>query len=120
MSQWTQRLRQRISSALSYTVPIQQITVLDRKHIYIVPTRQGLLFALILLVMLMGSINYNNSTGYLFTFLLTSMTMVSILHTHRNLLDLRLEAGKVAPVFVGERASFQLWLDNRGQPARHA
>lgn len=95
-------------------------TVLDRKHIYILPTRNGILFAGILLIMLVGSINYNNSLGYLFTFLLASMTMVSILHTHRNLLGLQVEIGKVSPTFVGEKARFQVWLDNREQPARHA
>lgn len=113
-----QQLRKRIASSRRLQ-PTQQVVILDRKHVYIVPTRQGLLFALILLIMLMGSINYNNSTGYLFTFLLASMTMVSILHTHRNLLGLRIETGKVTPVFVGEIAVFQLWLDNREQPTRH-
>lgn len=93
--------------------------VLDRKNIYIVPTQHGLLLACILLVMLVGSMNYNSSLGYLFTFLLISMVLVSILHTHRNLLGLRIDAGHVAPVFAGELAQFQLGLDNRDQPARH-
>jgi uncharacterized protein (DUF58 family) len=70
--------------------------------------------------MLLGSVNYNNSMGYALTFLLSSMTLVSILHTHRNLLGLRIETGKVTPIFVGETAQFQLWIDNRGYPTRYA
>jgi len=94
--------------------------VLKRRKIYILPTRSGLWFALVLFVMLLGSMNYNNSMGYALTFLLGSMAIVSILHTHRTLLGLRIEAGKVPPVFAGETAQFQLWLDNRGQAARYA
>ncbi|HDN27176.1 MAG TPA: DUF58 domain-containing protein [Thioploca sp.] len=78
------------------------------------------MFTLVLLVMLIGSMNYNNSMGYALTFLLGSMAMVSILHTHRMLLGLRIEAGKVAPVFASETAQFQFWLDNRGPAARYA
>ena len=43
--------------------------VLDRKRIYILPTRRGLLFAVFLLVMLLGSINYALSLGFVLTFL---------------------------------------------------
>lgn len=93
---------------------------LDRRRIFILPSRSGLFFMLVLLIMLLGSINYNNSMGYAFSFLLGSMTMVSALHTQRNLLGLRLEVGKVTPVFAGETAQFQLWLDNRGRAARYA
>jgi uncharacterized protein (DUF58 family) len=93
---------------------------LDRRRIFILPSRSGLFFMLVLLIMLLGSINYNNSMGYAFSFLLGSMTMVSALHTQRNLLGLRIEVGKVTPVFAGETAQFQLWLDNRGRAARYA
>lgn len=94
--------------------------VVDRRHVYIVPSQAGFGFALVLFVMLFGAINYNNSMGYALTFLLGSMALVSMLHTHRNLLGLRIEAGKMPPVFAGETAQFQLWIDNRGKVARHA
>jgi len=93
---------------------------LTRRKIYIIPTRHGMLFAAILLVMLFGSMNYNNSMGYMLTFLLSSVSLVSILHTHRTLLGLRVAVGKVQPVFAGESAEFQLLIDNTGYPARHA
>ncbi|RKZ36679.1 MAG: DUF58 domain-containing protein [Gammaproteobacteria bacterium] len=94
--------------------------ILNRRQIFILPTYSGLLLGLTLFVMLLGSMNYNKSMGYAFTFLLGSMVFVSILHTHRMLLGLRIEAGKVAPVFAGESASFCLWLDNRQNAARYA
>jgi uncharacterized protein (DUF58 family) len=94
--------------------------LLSYSKIYILPTKNGLLFALILLIMLLGAMNYNNSMGYLLTFFLGSMAMVATLHTHRNLLGLRLQTGRVSPVFAGDAAQFTLWLDNRGHAARHA
>ena len=94
--------------------------ILNRRQIFILPTQAGLMFALVLFIMLLTAINYNNSMSYALTFLLGSMAMVSILHTYRQLLGLYIEAGKVVPVFAGETAQFQLWLDNRGKAARYA
>jgi len=94
--------------------------ILKQRRIFILPTRAGFGFALALLIMLLGAINYNNSMSYVLTFLLGSMAIVSILHTHRNLYKLRIEVGKAPPVFAGETVQFELWLDNRGQSARYA
>ena len=94
--------------------------VLNRRTIYIVPTSSGLLFALMLTMMLIGATNYRNSMGYLLTFYLGSLALVSTLHTHRMLSGLRIEVGKTDPVFVGNPAQFQLWIDNPDYFARHA
>ncbi|MFA7242627.1 MAG: DUF58 domain-containing protein [Sulfuricellaceae bacterium] len=94
--------------------------VLDRKRIFILPTRHGLLFSLALLAMLIGSINYNLGLGYVLTFLLGSMGLVSILHAYRNLAQLQVRAGKAQPVFVGQPAVFSVCLDNPGMMPRYA
>lgn len=92
--------------------------VLGLRRIYILPTRHGALFAVLLLVMLLGSINYNNSLGYAFTFLLGSVGLVSILHTYRNLAGLRLVPGKAQPVFAGQEAQFPVHLHNGAKAKR--
>lgn len=92
--------------------------VLDRRRIFILPTRHGLMFSMALLAMLTGSINYSLSLGYALTFLLGSMALVSILHAFRNLLNLQVRAGKAAPVFAGQTAIFPVHLDNPGAMAR--
>jgi len=94
--------------------------VLDRKRIFILPTRHGLLFSLALLAMLVGSVNYNLGLGYVLTFLLGSMALVSILHAYRNLAQLQVRAGKAPPVFVGQPAVFSICLDNPGALPRYA
>ena len=48
----------------------------DRRRIYILPTRQGYAFALLLLLLFLWSINYSNSTG--FTFLLSAVALNSM------------------------------------------
>ncbi len=89
--------------------------VLTQRRVYILPTRHGVLFAAALLLMLIGSINYQLSLGFILTFLLAGMGVVAILHTYRNLAHLSVSAGRVEPAFAGGAVRFHLHLDN---PAR--
>ena len=88
---------------------------LGSRSIYILPTRHGLLFALLLVALLLASVNYANALAYLLTFLLSGMALVSILHTQRNLLGLELTVIGGDPVFAGEEAHFQVCLRNPGR-----
>lgn len=85
---------------------------LAQRRVYILPTRHGVVFGLALVLMLVGSINYQLSLGYVLTFLLAGTGLVSMLHTYRNLAHLSVSAARVDPVFVGEQARFQLHLEN--------
>lgn len=91
---------------------------LGRKKIYILPTRHGLAFAGVLVVMLAGSINYNNSLAYGLTFLLTSLALVSMLHSYRNLAGLSISARPANDVFSGNPAYFRISINNPGTLAR--
>jgi uncharacterized protein (DUF58 family) len=93
---------------------------LGRRRVYILPTRSGLVFALILLAMLIGAVNYQNSLAFVLTFLLTGLAVVSMIHTFRNLHALTLRAGHPQPVFAGETARFSVNLENRGGRERYA
>jgi len=70
--------------------------------------------------MLTGSINYNLSLGYVLTFLLAGLGIVSILHTFRNLVHLYVSAGRVSPVFAGDLAHFQIVFENRSDFERYS
>lgn len=93
-------------------------TVLGRRQLYMLPTRHGLLFALVLTVLLLAAINYSNGLAYALTFLLASVAVVSMLHTHRNLHRLQIAAGACAPVFAGQVAQFEIVLTNNAPTAR--
>lgn len=92
--------------------------VLGRRQLFMLPTRFGLLFALLLVVQLLAAINYANGLAYALTFLLGSIAVVSMLYTHRNLFRLRLATGTCAPVFSGETARFRIHLVNDGPTPR--
>lgn len=100
--------------------PEHGVIFLSQRRVYILPTRQGILFGAALMLMLVGSINYNLSLGYVLTFLLAGVALVSILHTFRNLAHLYVSAGRVNAVFAGDTARFGLRLENRRPVARHS
>ena len=90
------------------------VTLVQRR-IFILPTRQGYVFALTVLILLLSSINYSLSLGFTLTFLLASMAGVAMLHTWRNLAHLRLRPGRCDPVFAGETARFNVSVETPSQ-----
>jgi uncharacterized protein (DUF58 family) len=86
---------------------------IKRHRVYIFMTIQGLIYGLMLIVMLLGAINYNNSMAYMLCFLLTSLGLVCMLHTYRNLRGLVISSNRPKPVFAGQQALFPIQLDNR-------
>jgi len=93
---------------------------LDRHIIYILPSRAGLVFACALATMLLAAINYSLQLGYLLTFLLFSIALVSMLHTWRNLAGLVLRPGRADAVHAGDIAEFHLTLANGSRLPRYA
>ena len=94
--------------------------MLSQRRVYILPTQHGLIFGVVLVMMLLGSINYGLSLGFVLTFLLVALALNGMLYTFRNLARLHVSALRVAPVFVGEPALFSLNLANPGDLTRHA
>src|SRR5690242_10694054 len=62
-------------------------------------------------VLLLSSINYALSLGFVLTFLLMSMAGVAMLHTWRNLAHLKLRPGRCDPVFAGDIAHFGVTVE---------
>lgn len=96
-------------------LPLTDTWALGQRNIYIVPTRGGLFFALLVMVMLIASINYQLNLGYVLTFLLAGAALVSMHMTHGSLrgLTLRIKAGP--PVFAGDPALLEVVLSNPGR-----
>ena len=59
---------------------------LTRRRIYILPTGYGYAFAALLFLLFLWSINYSNSMGFAFTFLLAAVALNSMWQAHDNLL----------------------------------
>lgn len=92
--------------------PQQAPYLLTQRCVYILPTKQGIAFALLLFVMLLGSINYSNSLGYFLTFLLASLSVVAIFHTYNNLLKLSFGPAVCKPIFANDEARFNVQVNN--------
>ena len=97
-----------------FTPPERGTVVLVHRRVYIVPTRLGWIFAGVLAVLLIGSINYALSLGFALTFLLAGLGLAGMVHTARNLARIAISVGRAEPVFAGESAQFRLYLDGRG------
>ncbi len=93
---------------------------LNRHRIFILPAREGALFAGALAAMLIGAINYHNSMGFVLTFLLAGLGLASMLQTYRNMAQLTFGPGPCPPVFAGEPRHYTLHIDNRSPVERFA
>jgi uncharacterized protein (DUF58 family) len=91
---------------------------LERRRIYILPTRAGMAFAALLFLMLLAGLNYGNSLALFITFLLTGFALVGMQLCHRNLLGATLLAARAPPVFAGSAATLQLTLGNTAAQPR--
>ena len=93
---------------------------LHQRRVFIVPSGAGWGFVAMLVVLFVGSINYNLSLGFAFTFLLAACAVVDMHLTFRNLAHLHLVAGRTSPVFCGDVAQFEVHLMNRRKHDRFA
>lgn len=102
-------IRQRISDWIFRPLtPEATPVVLTQRRIFILPSKEGIGYLVMLLLLLIASINYNLSLGYVLTFFLGAVGWVALHATHRNLSKLEISPGRTQPVFAGETAQFKL------------
>ena len=94
--------------------------LLTRRRVFILPTGAGLGYFGLVLVLLIASTNYNLSLGFALTFAVAMCATVDMVLTYKNLVLLRLLAGRAQPVFAGETAQFELTIVNRSKADRYA
>lgn len=85
---------------------------ISRRRIYILPTRVGLMLALMLVAMLIAGLNYNSNLGLAFAFLVASVALVTMHHCNRNLLSLQVDVTTEVDAFAGREANFEFVLRN--------
>ncbi|MEP6885014.1 MAG: DUF58 domain-containing protein [Gammaproteobacteria bacterium] len=90
------------------TLPIK----INRRRIYILPTRVGLMLAFTLVAMLIAGLNYNSNLGLAFAFLMVAVALVTMHHCNRNLLGLQVDAVTELDAFAGREAEFEFVLRN--------
>jgi uncharacterized protein (DUF58 family) len=91
---------------------------LQRRRLYILPTRAGVAFGALLLLMLVAGLNYANSLALLVTFLLAGLALVAMQSCHRNLLGLTVSELSSQDSFAGEHAQLRLRFANSSTQLR--
>lgn len=86
---------------------------LHRRRIYVLPTGFGVALALLIFVMLMGSLNFNNNMGLAFTFLLGGLGLIAPLLTFLNLYRIEVVDATGHSVHAGEPCAVTLRLRGR-------
>ena len=99
-------------------IPPRDRVTLNRKNIFIIPTRNGLLFVFCSGLVFIAAINYAVSLAFALAFMMVSIFILSILHCFNNLNQLTLESRSARDVFCGEEACFTVQL-SRSPKRRH-
>lgn len=85
-------------------------TRIGTKRIYILPTAACAGMVLLLFILALLAINYENNLVYGLTFLLTAVLIIAMNHTHANLRELEVAAAGVQSCFAGEPTRFDIRL----------
>jgi len=91
---------------------------LDRRRIYVLPTRFGSFVGLLLLAMLLGALNYNNNPALLLALVLGTTAIASAIMAHLQLSGLQLDALAAEPVPAGMPLRLRLLLEAGDARAR--
>lgn len=74
----------------------------DRRRVYVLPTRFGLFFAVLMLAMTLGALNYNNNPAFLLALLLVGAGIASLVAAQLQLSGLSVTAVDAEPVPAGQ------------------
>lgn len=89
--------------------PKEKVT-LDRRIIYILPTRYGLAFVFAASLVFVAAINYAVSLAFGLAFLMVSIFILAIFYSYNNLNQLKLRGLSSPAVFCGNYAAFKMEL----------
>lgn len=93
---------------------------LNHRRIFILPSKDGLTLAIVILLMLVASINYNNSMGFVFTFLLAAAAQASTLYSFKNLSGLIVSLSKTPDCYAGSTGHINFIIKEPGERERWA
>lgn len=109
-------LRARLGALARLRGPEALPVTFDRRRVYVLPTAFGAFFAGLLLVMLLGALNYNNNPALLLALLLAGAGNTSLFAAHLQLSGLRVVAVEAEPAAAGTPMTLRVHL--RADPGR--
>lgn len=103
-----QLVKRRWQRWIGRRIPRADTQAFSQKNIFILPTGAGVVFGVLLLIMLITGINYQNSLIYLLTFALGALFVGAMHQTHRNLSGLTLSLVRAGAGQAGDNVPFTL------------
>lgn len=100
--------------------PLTPPLELEYRHIFVLPTKFGWGFGVMLIFMALGGLNFNNNMALILVFLLGTIAQLTTLIAYRNLSGLKIDSIYSEPVFCGQDAHFRVFVSNRGDRQRFA
>ncbi|HIJ85121.1 MAG: hypothetical protein HW380_3490 [Magnetococcales bacterium] len=91
---------------------------LNYRTIFILPEPLGVVYGLMAMTMIVGSLNFAINPAVVLACLFTSILLVALTQTHRNLLGLMILPAPPIPVFAGERIPVGLVLKEMNRRPR--
>ena len=113
---WRSRLRARLEAFARPRGPEPLPVLFNRRRIYVLPTAFGAFFVVLLAVMLVGALNYNNNPALLLALLLAGAGNTSLFAAHLQLSGLAVTAVDAEPVAAGAPMTVRVHL--RADPGR--
>jgi uncharacterized protein (DUF58 family) len=99
-------------------LPLSDTLALTQRNVYILPTRPGFMMGATLLILLIGSINYQLNLGYLLTFLLAGSAVVGMHVCHATLRGLTMNLLAPDAQFAGVSTTLSIVLTNERKSVR--
>ena len=93
---------------------------LRHERIYILPTRRGLAFLGVVMVMLLASMNYGLNLGYALSFIMLGLFASCLLSTYLNLTQLKLQAAAASDTYADNPLLFEISLKEDRRRRRHS
>jgi uncharacterized protein (DUF58 family) len=116
-----QRLAERRLPALTRLKQAEPMPILlHRRRIYVIPSRFGLVYSLMLIVMLIGSLNYANNPALLLTCLLGAASYQSVFAGFRTLNRVELKSIRAEPCHAGDLLSVSLRFGSAAATAKYS
>jgi len=106
-------LRRRLQALERPRAPERLPLRIGRRRIYVLPTRFGLFYGLLVLAMVLGALNYNNNPALMLALLLGASGLASLIASHLQLSGLQVDALSAEPVAAGEPLWLRLALSTR-------
>ena len=100
--------------------PMRPPFELEYRHVFVLPTVFGWGFGLMLVLMALGALNFNNNMALMLVFLLGTITQLTTFIAYRNLSGLTVNSISCEPVFCGESAAFRVFVSNNDERQRFA